>query len=210
MKQYALMSIVILFGPTAVRPEDAIPKRTDFGRYEAMVKNSPFAVATAPALASQAPSWSKDLYVANAAHTLEVDLVTLMSVSDKNVKEYLTTEKPNDHGYGIANIEWSEDPGATKVTISKDGQFATIGFNEALASQPNAGMPAGPLNYAPTFQKNPQNPQLPPIPMPMPHTRGVIQRNPNQFQQQQPGPVQPGLQPGQVPIPAKPPKSQIN
>src|SRR5436190_20892083 len=129
-----MISILIFAGTMVNWAEDALPKRADFGRYEAMVKNSPFAVATAPAPAALAPSWSKDLYVANAAHTSEVDLVTLMSVSDKNLKEYLTTEKPNEHRYGIANIEWSENPGATKVTSSKDGQFDTIGFNEAVVA----------------------------------------------------------------------------
>ena len=207
MKRYAMMiSILIFAGTMAIWAEDALPKRADFGRYEAMVKNSPFAVATAPAPAALAPSWSKDLYVANAAHTSEVDLVTLMSVSDKNLKEYLTTEKPNEHGYGIANIEWSENPGATKVTISKDGQFATIGFNEAVGSQPNVGLPPTPMTGMPGFQRNPQGQQLPPLPVP--HTRGMIQKNPNQMMQQrqeQPVPVQPAPA---APNPAKVPPPQ--
>jgi len=38
-------------------------------------------------------------------------------------------------GYSIAQIEWSEDVGKTKVTISKDGQFATLTFNQALLSK---------------------------------------------------------------------------
>ena len=205
MKRNAMMmSILIFAGAMAIWAEDAVPKRADFGRYEAMVKNSPFAVATAPVPAALAPSWSKDLYVANAAHTSEVDLVTLMSVSDKNLKEYLTTEKPNEHGYGISNIEWSENPGQTKVTISKDGQFATIGFNEAVVSQPNVvGLPPSPMTRMPGFQKNQQDPQLPPLPVP--HTRGMIQKNPNQMrQQQQPVPFQPQpVQPQAAPIPPK-------
>jgi len=209
MKRYAsVMSLLVLCGTMAVRAEDAIPKRVDFARYEGMLKRSPFAIATAPAPVAQAPSWAKDLYVANAAHAPEVDLVTLMSVSDRNLKEYLTTAQPNDHGYGIANIEWSETPGATKVTISKDGQFATIGFNEALASQPTLDLPPSPINRAPGIRPNPQfpqNPQMPPLPVP--HTRGVIQRNPNLPASPQGIPVQP------APIPAgpqPPSKSQLN
>src|SRR6266446_4679021 len=70
-------------------------------------------------------------------------MVTLASTSDHNFKKYLTTREPVD-GYGIANIEWSDKVGATKVTISKDGTFATITFNQALLSQgaQNAGGPA--------------------------------------------------------------------
>jgi len=220
MKRYAsVMSMLVLFGTMTIRAEDAVPKRVDFARYEGMLKQSPFAIATAPAPVALAPSWAKDLYVANAAHTPEVDLVTLMSVSDRNLKEYLTTANPNDHGYGIANIEWSETPGATKVTISKDGQFATIGFNEALASQGNVDLPPAPINQMnpmirpPAVRQNVQTPQLPPLPVP--HTRGVIQKNPNLPASPGAVPVQPG--PGAIPVqpapvPAKPPpsKSQLN
>jgi len=68
-------------------------------------------------------------------------MVTLASTSDHNFKKYLTTREPVD-GYSIANIEWSDKVGATKVTISKDGNFATITFNQALLSQaaPNPGV----------------------------------------------------------------------
>jgi hypothetical protein len=129
-----------------------------------------------------------------------------MSVSDRNLKEYLSTEKPNDHGYAIANIEWSDDPAATKVTISKDGQFATIGFNEALASQPNGALPPSPMMQPmqlPMGMK--QNPQVPQFPV-VPHTRGVIPRNPNQMQGMEGMPGQPA-----PPVPPRePPKSQMN
>lgn len=210
MKRYAsVLSMLLLFGTMVVRAEDAIPKRVDFARYEGILKRSPFAIATAPAPVAQAPSWAKDLYVANAARTPEVDLVTLMSVSDRNLKEYLTTARPNDHGYGIANIEWSETPGATKVTISKDGQFATIGFNEALASQPTVELPPSPINRIPNIRPNPQplqNPQLPPLPVP--HTRGVIQKNPNLPGSPQGIPVQPV--PAPIPAMLQPPSKSEN
>jgi hypothetical protein len=200
------MSIFILSG-LAAWAEDALPKQADFSRYEAMLKNSPFAVATAPTPLAQAPPWSKDLYVANAAHTPHLDLVTLMSVSDRNLKEYLTTEKPNDHGYGIANIEWSDDPAATKVMISKDGQFATIGFNEALASQPNGAIPPSPMTLPMGMKPSPQVPSFPVVP----HTRGVIPRSPGQMQGMEGVPGQPGPPPPMPPMPVKePPKSQMN
>jgi hypothetical protein len=105
-----------------------------------------------------------------------------MSLSDKNFKEYLSTEKPNEHGYGIANIEWSDSPGATKVTVSKDGQFATIGFNETLLSQPLSPFVGGPPNMPPGSRPAPA--------LPAPHVRGVIQRNPPQGAPTQTAPVQ--------------------
>ena len=185
----------------ALRADDAIPKRLDFNRYAVMVDRSPFAVATAPTQVAGPPAWSKDLFIANAAHTPEVDLVTIASVSDKNLKEYLTTQAPNDHGYGIAAIEWADTPGGTKVTISKDGQFATIGFNEAV-------MTPGPQPGQPPFQPPPIAPNMPaaagvkpqPPPtqpaLPAPHVRGLIQRS------RQPAGTSPAPVPNAAPLEA--------
>lgn len=126
---------------SAARGEDELPKPQAFARYEAMTNRSPFAVATAVAPPPQAPNFAKDLYIANAAKLADEGVVTLNSNVDKNLKEYLSTKAPNKNGYSISNIEWSDRVGATKVTIQKDGQFATLTFNQALLSQPvaNAG-----------------------------------------------------------------------
>jgi hypothetical protein len=81
-------------------------------------------------------------------------------------------------GYSIAHIEWSEDVGKTKVTISKDEKLATITFNQAFLSeqarssaprvlgQPIAGIPS-------TFVERSVAQQVP-----RPHTRGVTQSDP--------------------------------
>ena len=192
---------------------DVVPKRTEFSRYQAMLDNSPFAVATAVALPAATPSFAKDLYIANAARSPEGDLVTLNSATDRNFKEYLSTRGPNERGYGIANIEWSDRIGATKVTISKDGQFATVSFNQALlAVNPGSGAPAPgfvqpppqqqqqqqpqpqPANVYPQMQNSVQTPvtrpAVPNMPTPPPRVRGVIPRNPSSTgQPQQPGVV---------------------
>src|SRR5262249_10650731 len=78
--------------------------------------------------------FAKQLYVANAARSSEGDIATIMSSSDQKLKKYLTTKEPVD-GYSIASIEWSQKAAETKVTISKDGKFATITFNQTLLSQ---------------------------------------------------------------------------
>jgi hypothetical protein len=159
-----------------------------------MVDNSPFAIATAVAAPAATPDFAKDLYVANAARSPDGDLVTIASTSDHNFKKYLTAKGPVD-GYSIANIEWSERVGATKVTISKDGNFATITFNQALLQQsapntalaartlappmpnlpsPNVPSPRLPANAPPEMQK-----LIPPTrELRNPHSRGLIQRSP--------------------------------
>jgi hypothetical protein len=122
-------------------------------------------------------------------------MVTLASTSDHNFKKYLTTREQVD-GYSIANIEWSDKVGATKVTISKDGNFATITFNQALLSQPGANpglaaralMPPAPPVPNPAGMPNPASKipaglppevqQLIPQDATRPHSRGLIQRSP--------------------------------
>jgi hypothetical protein len=191
----AILSIFTLVRASSSYADDVLPPRFNFDRYSAMLEKSPFAVATAVALPTTTPDFAKDLYVANAAHSPEGDLVTIASSSDHNFKKYLTTKEPVD-GYSIASIEWSDRIGETKVTISKDGQFATITFNQALMSQSSPAAP-NPLPNEPNMMPNEPDvnaapptvaaplpvptPFVPPISnqqTPPPHTRGVIQRNP--------------------------------
>jgi len=170
---------------------DDVPKPYTFARYQAMLDRSPFAVATAVAAPVAAPNFAKDLYIANAARSENGDMVTIASNADKNFKKYLTTNATED-GYTITNIEWSDKIGATKVTITKDGQTATLAFNEALLKQPLAAgqnpppsvkeqqqpvVPAQPM--VPGITQPQQKPApVPMLPTPPPRVRGVIPRNP--------------------------------
>jgi hypothetical protein len=173
------LSIFVLVGAPLLRAEDDVPKRVSFNRYEPMLKQPLFALATAAAPAPEAtPNFAKDLYVANAAHLPDGDTVTIASMADPNFKKYLSTKAPVD-GYGIASIEWSEKVGATKVTISKDGQFATLTFNEALLSQrPSTPVMPVPVPNVPVPNfPTPVQPNLPGH-MRTPHVRGMIPRYP--------------------------------
>jgi hypothetical protein len=178
---FTLISIFTLFGTITGQADDVLPPRFNFDRYSAMVNHSPFAIATAIALPSATPDFARDLYVANAARSPDGDMVTIASSSDQNFKKYVSTKEPVD-GYSIASIEWSDRVGATKVTISKDGKFATITFNQALLSQPapNAPLvPNAPTAAVPAVPAIP-SPLAPSVPRqpPRPHVRGMIQRNP--------------------------------
>jgi len=193
---FTLISIFTLFGAITGQADDVLPPRFNFDRYSAMVNHSPFAIATAIALPSATPDFARDLYVANAARSPDGDMVTIASSSDQNFKKYVSTKEPVD-GYSIASIEWSDRVGATKVTITKDGKFATITFNQALLSQPapNAPLvPNSPTAAVPAVPAVP-SPLAPSVPRqpPRPHVRGMIQRNPKAV----PMPT-PNLQPPQV------------
>jgi hypothetical protein len=192
-------TLLAVAGATYSQAEDVLPPQYNFDRYSKMMDQSPFAIATAVAAPAATPDFAKDLYIANAARSQDGDMVTLASSTDHNFKKYLTTKEPVD-GYSVASIEWSDKVGQTKVTISKDGNFATLTFNQALLSQ---GAPGGPMGARPlpapamgvpnpAGVPNARAPKLPPgvppelqqlIPsretMQQPrHTRGVIGRNP--------------------------------
>jgi len=176
---FTLISMFALFGAISGQADDVLPPRFNFDRYTAMMNHSPFAIATAVALPSATPDFARDLYVANAARSPDGDMVTIASSSDQNFKKYVSTREPVD-GYSIASIEWSDRVGATKVTISKYGKFATITFNEALLSQPPpnaAPAPAVPTTAVPAIP-SPFVPPAVPRQAPRPHVRGMIQRNP--------------------------------
>jgi len=185
--------IAVSLMPLIALADDPLPKRPDFNRYQAMLTRSPFAIATV-AVPSATPDFAKDLYVANAARSADGGFVTIASATDKNLKEYLSTKGPNEHNFAISDIQWSDQIGQTKVTISKDGKYATLAFNQALLSQPgqNPNQPQPPL-FPPGMSQPPQPyikpapiPSLPPAYLqsrqtPQPgqiHQRGVIQRNP--------------------------------
>lgn len=161
-----------------------VPTRMNFDRYKGMLDKPPFAVATAQAAPAVAPNFAKDLYLANAARLEGGDMVTLMSAIDRNMKEYVSTNEPNEHGYKLISMEWSDQPGATKATVQKDGQVATISFNQALMSQ--APAPSGPNPSGvvvpppmPTGYNQPKPAAVPNMPVPPPpRVRSVIPRMP--------------------------------
>src|SRR5438105_6974944 len=138
------MSIFAAVAVFSARADNDLPTKLNFDRYKAMLDHSPFAVASAIVAPAATPNFAKDLYVANAAKAPDCDMVTVASSADKEFKKYLTTCGGPVDGYGIANIEWSEKVGETKVTISKDGQFATLTFNQAVITQPLPNKPGQP------------------------------------------------------------------
>ena len=193
-----LTLILAVLGVIDSQAEEILPPQLNFDRYSKMVDKSPFAIATAVAAPAATPDFAKDLYIANAARSPDGDMVTLASTSDHSFKKYLTTKEPVD-GYSVANIEWSEKVGETKVTIGKDGNFATITFNQALLSQPAPNAGPGTRGLTPPMPSLPvpnpvgvQNPALSKLPPGVPaelqqlipkdagrsHSRGLIQRNP--------------------------------
>ena len=184
------MSIFALMAAVSASAADDLPQRSNFDRYKGMLDHSPFAVASAVVAPAAAPNFAKDLYVTSAAKSPDCDMATIASTADKEFKKYLTTCGGPVDGYAIANIEWSDKVGETKVTISKDGQFAALAFNQTLIATPLPNRPApGVVPAAPPSQPQQpgfQKPGNPGVAVPTPHVRGTIQRNPQPQPQQLP------------------------
>ena len=161
---WVLLSGIAVLGALSGRVDDVVPSHFTFDRYARMLDHSPFAVATAAALPEAPPDFAKHLYVANAARSSEGDIATIMSSSDQKLKKYLTTKEPVD-GYSIVSIEWSQKAGETKVTISKDGKFATLTFNQTLLSQ-SASASARMAQNVPLIPSSDPGPAFMPTPVP--------------------------------------------
>src|SRR5260370_2229004 len=180
MRPRIYISIFATIGIFSARADDDLPKRLNFDRYKGMLDHSPFAVASAVVAPAATPNFAKELDVANAAKSPDGDMVTIASSGERDFKKYLTTKNPVD-GYAIANIQWSDKIGETKVTISKDGQFATLTFNQAVLTQPLPNKPGPPMpgvvppQPQPGFQRPGQNPG---VAVPTPHLRRTILRTP--------------------------------
>jgi hypothetical protein len=212
VRRFVLIALSVI--PAIALADDPLPKRPDFNHYKAMLDRSPFAVATI-AVPTATPDFAKDLFVANAARSDSGDFVTIASASDKNFKVYLSTKgaTSDQQGFAISDIRWSDQIGQTKVTITKDGKYATLTFNQALLSQAaqtsNQPLPNPMQPFFPPGMSTPPQPYQKPAPIPsLPPSyqqpirpnqpgqirqRGVIQRNPTPI----PTPV--------VPVPNVPP-----
>src|SRR6266699_827454 len=176
MRPRIYISIFATIGIFSARADDDLPKRLNFDRYKGMLDHSPFAVASAVVAPAATPNFAKDLYVTSAAKAPDCDMVTIASTGEREFKKFLTTCGGPVDGYAIASIEWSDKVGETKVTISKDGQFATLTFNQAVLTQPLPNRPNPPATgvipppqLQPGFQRPGQNPA---VPAPTPHGRG--------------------------------------
>jgi hypothetical protein len=177
MRPRIYISIFAAIGIFSARADDDLPKRSNFDRYKGMLDHSPFAVASAVVAPAATPNFAKDLYVTSAAKAPDCDMVTIASNGEREFKKFLTTCGGPVDGYAIASIEWSDKVGETKVTISKDGQFATLTFNQQLITQPLPNRPAP--GVVPPPQPGILKPgQNPGVVAPTPHVRGTIQRNP--------------------------------
>lgn len=123
----------------AADPPAAIPAPFPGSRYERMVQEAPFAVATAAQPVVAMPSFAADLYVTGVARIGDQDLVTISS-RDKTRRFSLFSgdTSENAEGIEIIKVDWSENVGGSKVSVKKGSEFGTLSFDQAELARPLA------------------------------------------------------------------------
>ena len=110
--------IVVSLMPVVALADDSLPQRPDFNHYQTILNRS-FAIETV-AVPAATPDFPKDLYIANIARSVDGECITtLASVTEKNFKEYVSTKGPNEHGFFIRDIQWSDQSAPTPIPTPK-------------------------------------------------------------------------------------------
>lgn len=114
-----------------------------------MSARSPFAIATAAAEATPAPTpgFAAQLYVDGIAHAGNTDYVAIKSRDPDNKQPliFLEVGKTNPDGLKVERVSWSKELGKSTVDVSKAGEKATLEFDEqSLKGVAAAAAPPGP------------------------------------------------------------------
>lgn len=181
---HSAFCISLSLSATGAAPAD-LPAAWPEGRYESMIRTSPFALAT-PVTPVAAPGFASNLYLTGLAKVGDKDFVTIAYRDQQSRFSLLAGEQSAD-GVALVSVEWSDVVGKSKVTVKKGTEFSTLGFDEATLQKPAQLTPQTP-------QQMPQMPQLPQTGQPS--QRRVVPARTNQPLQQIPGQPNPQIRPG--------------
>lgn len=126
-------------------PSQPLPTPFPEVRYQQMSAKSPFAVATASAAATAAPTpgFAAQLYVDGVAHVGKTDFVAIKSRDpDQPAVVFLEVGKSTNDGMKVERVQWSDEMGKSTVDVSKNGEKATLVFDEAQMAKNASAVPA--------------------------------------------------------------------
>lgn len=181
-------------GNTGGAPDDgAIPKGYPMARYAPLWEHSPFVLASVAE--APAPGFAQNLAVVAIARVDDEDLVTVVN---KQSQERITLDgQPNAQGMKVVSVEADTDPLKTKVTLQKGGETATLGFDRALMTAPQA-----PAREIITTSNNRLSPATPPA--------AAAEQPPNAARRVVRMPPIPGAKPVAAEAPANPATAPAN
>jgi hypothetical protein len=161
MKRGLLWAELLMLGcALAARAENPLPVPFPEARYTDMSTHSPFAVATAAAAPSAAPTpgFAAQLYADGVARIGEIDYVAIKSRDpDQQAPLFLPVGGTSADGLVVERVNWSNEIGKSTVDVSKGGEKATLEFDEqtmktVAQAQPGPGQPG--MVRLPTLPRN--------------------------------------------------------
>ncbi len=155
-----LCSVGVFCASAAFATDFVPPQPLPAGRYDKMVEDWPFTLATPAAPVVEATAgFAVNLHVMGISRERypdgkERDVVTVKSHADQTSFRLFGNE-PNKEGISVAGVEWSDRVGKSKVTLKKGAEFAPLEFDQSVlhssspmpqvSSQPRPGGAPGAL-----------------------------------------------------------------
>jgi hypothetical protein len=165
----------LLLGAWSLASAGGLPVATPLDRYQPMLDQSPFALATqaaTPPPVTDNDGFAKDLVLIGVARLTAGEFVSISSRDQ--TQRFALSSGESYNGITVASVAWSDAMGKTKVTLKKGSEYGVIGFDEALlaaatkgpAVPPGAnGQPVAPGGQAPNINRGnnlrPPNAQMP-------------------------------------------------
>ncbi|MGA3169724.1 MAG: hypothetical protein ABSE62_01815 [Chthoniobacteraceae bacterium] len=116
-----------------MQPASPLPTPFPETRYRQMSQKSPFAVATAVAAApAPTPGFASQLYINGIARVGDVYYVAIKSRDGDPNKPTMLLQigQPSPDGMEVKSVNWSDVVGKSTVDVTKDGEDATLAFDE--------------------------------------------------------------------------------
>ena len=180
MKAPRLLSVLALL-PCTSAWAGVIPEPLPSSRYDRMLDQSPFAVATPTAApVEKVEGWAANLYLGPVAHItkdgVERDFVVVKSRSDPTGSFTLIGNTEGPDGIQLVKLDWSDNPAKAKAVVKKGTETATLEVNQAdftsppvpvAQPRPGGGPQGVPIPNAASAIRRPTNaPPQPVIPRP--------------------------------------------
>lgn len=222
MTRFSLSAAGAILGTllvTASAADDSIaPQRLPSTRYAKLRTELPFSVATAAEKPEEPTvSWAQNLYLGSVARSslggTDQDWVIVKDRTQPGVLIVLDGYEPNNDGYQLVKLEYSDDPKKTRASIKKGGEFATLEPDQAAYTSsapvpPPAAAPRSPGVAVPGSSQVPApggiRPAVPTNPSIRPPSPAIPRPNvpPAVPQQVRPLPL-----PGQATVPGQQPQN---
>ena len=153
----AFFALGFLPGALLLAEQQTIPEPLPATRYDKLLEDSPFAVATptAPVAEPEKP-WAENLSLGGVSIETrdgkDIPFVIVHRRGDVTATFHLVGSEPGPDGIELVKIDWADNPAKTTAVLKKGTEFATLKRNEAdfntppPAPQAPAGRGAGAAN----------------------------------------------------------------